>query len=177
MPLPRWVCLTAFLMVLPTTSPTAETGRLRPGAPQGAAVRFDGNYGSLPSAFEPNIGQTAPEVRFLTRGRGMTTFFTDTEAVMVLGRSEQAVVRMKLAGATKPRQAAGLENLPGISNYFIGNDRKNWRTDVPHYARIRYEGVYPGIDLEWYGNQRQLEYDFVVAAGRIRSRSRWPTRE
>ena len=165
MPLPRWVCLTAFLMVLPTTSPTAETGRLRPGAPQGAAVRFDGNYGSLPSAFEPNLGQTAPEVLFLTRGRGMTTFFTDTEAVMVLGRSEQAVVRMKLAGAMKPRQAAGLEKLPGVSNYFIGNDPKKWRTDVPHYARIEYKGVYPGIDLVWYGNQRQLEYDFVVAAG------------
>jgi uncharacterized protein (TIGR03437 family) len=143
---------------------------------------LDGNYGNLPSAFEPNTGQTAPEVRFLTRGRGMTTFFTDTEAVMVLHKSEQrphdgfdrpepppkveqAVVRMKLAGAMKPRQATGLEKLPGVSNYFIGNDPKKWRTDVPHYARIEYQGVYPGIDLVWYGNQRQLEYDFVVAAG------------
>jgi uncharacterized protein (TIGR03437 family) len=159
-------------MVLPAASPTAETGRLRrpsipiPNrAPQGAPVCLDGNYGNLPSALEPNLGQTAPEVRFLTHGRGMTTFFTDTEAVMVLGRSEQAVVRMKLAGAMKPRQAAGLEKLPGVSNYFIGNDPKKWRTDVPHYARIRYEGVYPGIDLEWYGNQRQLEYDFVVGPG------------
>ncbi|MGA2325613.1 MAG: SBBP repeat-containing protein [Bryobacteraceae bacterium] len=104
---------------------------------------------------------------FLTRSRGMIVFFTDTEAVMVLHKSEKRreVVRMKLAGAMKPRQAAGLEKLPGVSNYFIGNDPKKWRTDVPHYARIQYEGVYPGIDLVWYGNQRQLEYDFVVAAG------------
>ena len=168
------VCLAAFLMVLPATSPTAETGRPRPPsipipnrAPQGAPVRLDGNYGNLPSAFEPNLGQTAPEVRFLTRSRGMIVFFTDTEAVMVLHQSEKRrqVVRMKLAGAMKPRQAAGLEKLPGVSNYFIGNDPKKWRTDVPHYARIRYEGVYPGIDLVWYGNQRQLEYDFVVAPG------------
>ncbi len=72
---------------------------------------------------------------------------------------------MKLAGAGQPRQVIGLEKLPGISNYFIGNDPKKWRTDVPHYARIQYEGVYPGIDLVWYGNQRQLEYDFVVAPG------------
>jgi uncharacterized protein (TIGR03437 family) len=90
---------------------------------------LDSNYGNLPSAFEPNTGQTAPEVRFLTRGRGMTAFFTDTEAVMVLHereqrshdgfdrpgpplKVEQAVVRMKLAGAMRPRQTAGLEKLP-----------------------------------------------------------------
>jgi uncharacterized protein (TIGR03437 family) len=143
---------------------------------------LDANYGKLPSAFEPNLGQTAPEVRFLTRGGGMTAFFTDTEAVMVLHKGEQpshdalhrpdppakveqAVVRMKLAGVTRPRRATGLEKLPGVSNYFIGNDPKKWRTDVPHYARIRYDGVYPGIDLVWYGNQRQLEYDFVVGPG------------
>ncbi|MFB3132946.1 MAG: SBBP repeat-containing protein, partial [Rhodothermales bacterium] len=51
-------------------------------------------------------------------------------------------------------------------NYFIGRDRSKWRTGVPHYARIRYEGVYPGIDLVFYGtNQRQLEYDFTVQPG------------
>jgi hypothetical protein len=95
----------------------------------------------------------------------MTAFFTDTETVMVLGRTEQTVVRMKLEKAGKPRHVVGMERLPGITNYFIGNDPTKWRTDVPHYARIQYEGVYPGIDLEWYGNQRQLEYDFVVAPG------------
>ena len=158
-------CATAFLLVLSAASPAANTGRPRPGAPQIAPIRLDNNYGRLPLAFEPNLGQTAPEVRFLARGGGMMAFFTDAETVMVLGGSEQAVVRMKLAGAMKPRQATGLEKLPGISNYFIGNDPKKWRTDVPHYARIEYQGVYPGIDLVWYGNQRQLEYDFVVGPG------------
>ncbi len=124
------------------------------------------DYGKLPLAFEPNVGQTDARVRFLSRGGGMTTFFTDTETVMVLSRNrEQAVVRMKLAGAGQPRRAVGLEKLPGVSNYFLGNDPAKWRTDVPHYARIQYDGVYPGIDLVWYGNQRRLEYDFVVAPG------------
>ncbi len=166
MPMSRCVGLAIFLTVLSAGAPAAETSIPRPNrASQGAPVRLDANYGNLASAFEPNAGQTASEVRFLTRGQGMITFFTDTEAVMVLGRSEQAVVRMKLEGATKPRQAVGLEKLPGVSNYFIGNDPKKWRTDVPHYARIEYKGVYPGIDLVWYGNQRQLEYDFVVGPG------------
>jgi uncharacterized protein (TIGR03437 family) len=141
-------------------------------------------YGNLPLAFEPNVGQTDPQVRFLARGGGMTAFFTDTETTMVLSRSghanrpaglgrqkapasevERTVVRMRLENASRSRHATGLEKLPGVSNYFIGNDRTKWRTDVPHCARVRYEGVYPGIDLVWYGNQHQLEYDFVVAAG------------
>jgi hypothetical protein len=76
-----------------------------------------------------------------------------------------SVLRMKLAGANPAVQVTGLDGLPGKSNYFIGNDPKKWRTNVPTYAKVRYEGVYPGIDLVYYGNQRQLEYDFIVAPG------------
>jgi uncharacterized protein (TIGR03437 family) len=150
---------------------------------QPARVNPSRDYGNLPLAFEPNLGQTDGRVRFLARGGGMTAFFTDTETVMALSRRrqakkpeglgrleapadqvEQAVVRMKLENA-RPRRVTGLEKLPGISNYFIGNDPAKWRTNVPQYARIQYEDVYPGIDVAWYGNQGRLEYDFVVAPG------------
>jgi len=76
-----------------------------------------------------------------------------------------AVLRMKLVGANRSPRVTGLEELPGKSNYFIGNDPAKWRTNVPTYAKVRYENVYSGIDLVYYGNQRQLEYDFVVAPG------------
>jgi uncharacterized protein (TIGR03437 family) len=95
----------------------------------------------------------------------MTAFFTDTETVMVLGRAEKAVVRMKLVHGHAARHVQGIEKLPGVSNYFIGNDPKKWRTDVPHYARIRYQSVYPGIDMICHGENRQLEYDLVVEPG------------
>jgi len=75
------------------------------------------------------------------------------------------VIRMELAGANKNAQVAGANQLPGISNYFIGNDPAQWRTGVPTYAKVRYTAVYPGIDLLFHGNQRQLEYDFLVAPG------------
>src|SRR6266699_3030553 len=75
------------------------------------------------------------------------------------------VLRMKLVGANQAAKVAALDELPGKSNYFIGNDPKKWRTDVPTYGKVKYEGVYPGVDLVYYGNQRQLEYDFVVAPG------------
>ncbi len=76
-----------------------------------------------------------------------------------------AVLRMKLLGANPAAEISGLKQLPGTSNYFIGNDPKKWRTAVPNYAKVRYQDVYPGVDLVYYGNQRQLEYDFVVAPG------------
>jgi len=75
------------------------------------------------------------------------------------------VLRMRLVGANRAAEVKGLDKLPGKSNYFIGTDPKKWRTNVPTYARVKYEGVYPGIDLVYYGHQRQLEYDFEVAPG------------
>jgi hypothetical protein len=75
------------------------------------------------------------------------------------------VVRMQLAGANAKVEPVGVERLPGSSSYFLGNDPAKWRSDIPSFAKVRYAGVYPGVDLVYYGNQRQLEYDFVVAPG------------
>lgn len=85
------------------------------------------------------------------------------------GRSTD-VLRMKLVGANTAANVVGVDELPGKSNYFLGDVRENWRTNVPNYAKVKYQGVYPGVDLVYYGNQRQLEYDFVVAPGADPSR-------
>jgi hypothetical protein len=73
---------------------------------------------------------------------------------------------LRLVGANSSAAITGTEQLRGKANYFIGNDPKKWRTNVPTYARVKYQGIYPGVDLVYYGNQAgQLEYDFVVAPG------------
>jgi hypothetical protein len=73
---------------------------------------------------------------------------------------------MKLVGANANAPVMGSDELPGKVNYFIGNDPKKWRTNVPTYAKVRFHNVYPGVDVEYYGNQGgQLEYDFIVAPG------------
>jgi len=72
---------------------------------------------------------------------------------------------MQLAGASTVTRPLGEEQLPGVANYFIGSDPAGWHTNIPTFAKVRYAGVYPGIDLVYYGNQRQLEYDFAVAPG------------
>jgi hypothetical protein len=76
-----------------------------------------------------------------------------------------AVLRMTLVDANAKAKITGLEELPSKSNYFVGNDAKKWRTNVPNYAKVENTNVYPGVNLVYYGNQRELEYDFVLAPG------------
>ena len=128
-------------------------------------------YGRLPLIFEPNQGQTDPKVQFLARGTGYGLYLTADEAVLALqGNSRHSAdrnsaVRMKLVGANSTTKPAGDGQLPGISNYLIGNDPSKWHRDVPQFARVRYRDVYPGIDLVYYGNKGRLEYDFEIAPG------------
>ncbi len=74
-------------------------------------------------------------------------------------------MRLELEGAARAARAVALSPLPGKTHYFLGNDPRRWRSDVPTFARVRYAAVYPGVDVVYYGNQRQLEYDFIVAPG------------
>jgi hypothetical protein len=165
----------------PATSVNSQTAAAAPVEPDKATqVRFNEAYGKLPLSFEANQGQVEDRVKYLSRGDGFNLFLTPTETVLVLRtgsggtglhpdsgirNTKLAVLRMKLVGANPRPKVKGIEEQPGRSNYFIGNDPAKWRTNVAHFARVQYSHVYPGVDLVYYGNQRQLEYDFVVAPG------------
>ena len=156
--------------------------------PEATKQRIVETYGKLPLSFEANQGQTDSRVKFISRGPGYTLFLNSTEAVLSFPSRDRkgagarpsppgfsppsplpavgrTVLRMQLVGANPHPEVVGLEELLGKSNYFIGNDPSKWRTDVPTYAKVQYQDVYPGVDLVYYGNQRQLEYDLVVAPG------------
>jgi Beta-propeller repeat len=147
-----------FHAVSESTSTTAK-----PEAVSKAEV--EAAYGKLPLSFEANRGQTDGQVKFLSRGHGYGLYLTETETVLKL-RDESSALRMKLLGANPRPQVAGVDQLPGKTNYFIGNDPKKWRKDIPTYAKVKYEAVYPGVNVVYYGAQgRELEYDFIVAPG------------
>ncbi len=134
-------------------------------------------YGRQPMQFEANQGQTDSRVKYLSHGPGYTLFLTNNEAVLSLAKgvapaakkaaaeSQQAILRMKLEGGNASPQVSAGNPLPTHVNYFIGNDPSKWHSNIPTYSQVAYRGVYPGVDEIFYGNQQQLEYDFVVAPG------------
>ncbi len=170
-----------------------ETPGLRTSTDSDEAMRprLREAFGNVPLSFEANRGQTDSRVKFLSRGGGYELFLTSREAVMLLkngGRGSEdrgqespkgnsptpargsqlptsSVLRMQFVGANPRPEIVGEGELPGKVNYFIGNDPAKWRTGISTYSSVRYQGIYQGIDLVYYGNQRQLEYDFVVEPG------------
>jgi hypothetical protein len=128
-------------------------------------------FGKLPIAFEKNEGQTDRRVDYLARGPGYLLFLNGEEAVWNFKDSAApktpaaSTLSLSLPGANKHAKAKAEALLPGHSNYFIGSGPSKWVRNIPNYSRVHYMDVYPGIDLVYYGNPQQLEYDFVVAPG------------
>ena len=174
-------------------SPTSRwTGHSASYADPQARVKILDVYKDLPLSFEANHGQADGRVLFLSRTSDFTLFLTADEAVLAVHNMSNAaraldrieklqssvgkalldakpvasdVLRVRLRNANPGLRVVGTDELPGTSNYFIGNDPAKWKNNVPTYAKVKYENVYPGIDLVYYGNHKQLEYDFILSPG------------
>jgi hypothetical protein len=164
-----------------STNQTATTATAATPSSAAQKKNWSHDYDKLPLAFEVNQGQTASDVRFLAHGAGYQLFLTSQEAVLTLrqpqpasprrakgttslagsrkttGALKTSVLRMHLDGANPEAEIAGTKLLPGKVNYFIGNDPQKWRTDIPSYEAVRYQGIYPGVDLQFYGREQCLE--------------------
>ena len=165
---PRLVTLAA-IMVLTSLGLSLGSAAARDNRP---AAKFL----NAPLSFEPNQGQAASPVQFLSRGSGYALYLAPGQIVLKLARQSPAsadTLRMSLAGANFKAPAVGVARQTGVVSYFFGNDPKQWRTGIPTYGKVDYAGVYPGVDLVFYGNQRELEYDFVVAPGADPGRIAW----
>jgi hypothetical protein len=188
--LPRWFLLASVVLSIfsanSVAAPQAQESR------DAGQAQMQESYGRLPLSFEANAGQTESRVKFLSKGSGYGIYLTSDEAVLALRRrkcsephterqaaelqrsahvraeagcnDDTDVVRMSLAGGAKESVSpVGEELLPGTANYFVGSNPAAWRAGVPTFGKVKYSGVYPGVDLIYFGNQRQLEYDFAVA--------------
>ena len=147
-------------------------------AQRGTARNFD--LGKLPLSFEANRGQSAPQIKFISRGPGYRAYLMSNGMNLSLRtgkmdasagspspsatrRSRNLSLEFRLLGAAANPAIVGENPLAGRVNYFIGSDPSKWQRNVPTYGQIRYKNVYRGIDLIYYGNGRQLEYDFAIA--------------
>jgi hypothetical protein len=183
------IFLAALVGTTPSIAQQSGAARIAPRSVKGSTP-----YGQLPLTFEANRGQAVGQVKFLSRGKGYTAFLTAEGMVLTLhpSRSDatsksgnsaansqqpaRATLQFHLLGASRNAVVVGEDQKPGKVNYFIGNDRTKWHTNVPIYTRVRYKNVYPGIDLIYYGHQQQLEYDFAVAPGADPSRIQFQIR-
>ncbi len=161
--IPLFTLVVSAAMPLGGARADAEGASAHPQAVKG--------YGKLPMRFEPNVGQFAPEVRYVARGNGYSLALTGQAANLALrnpGEQQAAPVaalRFSLAGARAQPALIAERKEASVSNYFIGKDAVNYHAGVANYGAVRYRGVYPGIDWLVYGNPQQLEYDLVVAPG------------
>lgn len=132
-------------------------------------------YNKIPLTFEHNDGQSDARVKFLSRGPGYSLFLTERGAVLAIpaateskspsaktdltaGKStygKVSVLRVDLAGSRRPTRIEGEDLQGSVSNYFIGKDQAKWRAGVANYGEVKYEGVYPGIDVAYHGNPSQ----------------------
>ncbi len=168
----------ALLLSLRTAPAAARTDPLPPETtrPQIAPL------GNLPVCFEARAGPA----QFLARGHDRQLLLAPTSAQLTLCRVESAApasplrraeilprsargwtrtVRLEFLGANPQARIQGEGELPGKINYLIGNDPARWQVGVATFARVQVQELYPGINLTYYGNQQQLEYDFAIAPG------------
>ncbi|HEX8370743.1 MAG TPA: SBBP repeat-containing protein, partial [Pyrinomonadaceae bacterium] len=171
----KFVCATAFLAIfgffifygLAERQNSNEINYRLPAKREFVSPSIKTDFGELPLSFEANAGQTDEQVKFISRGQGFALFLTGRETVLSLRKNDfqtpPAVLRMRLDGGSQAPEVFGQNELAGKSNYFVGSEPEKWKRDVPNFSSVRYREVYPGIDQVFYGNGRELEYDFIVA--------------
>lgn len=151
-------------MTLKVSSSTEGNSGANEMTDANAPADVEQSFGKLPLAFEANEGQTDDAVQFMARGPGYGLFLTGERLALALDGPDETGfgLHLVLDGANPEAQAEGIGRLPGTSNYFKGSDPQQWQTNVAQYRKVRYDEVWPGIDVVYYGKQGQLEYDFVV---------------
>jgi hypothetical protein len=153
------------------------------------------NLSAIPLSFTQNNGQWPDSILYRANAGGATMWFTPNGAyyqftrripkadgastepdamvdpMQMPGREQERdsvetmMIKASFVGCNPKPELAGEDLLEYKCNYFLGNDQSKWRTDVPNYRSVTYKEVYPGIDLKYYGDGRQMEYDFIVPPG------------
>jgi hypothetical protein len=163
----------ALLAVLSVVTGLVNTSSVRSSsdkADKAPAVRHDlakvkESYSKIPLSFVPNHGQAYKNVKFTSRGNGYSLALAPTTFTLVQSRPSASVVQATLLGGNATAKMTGVEQLVTKTNYLTGSDPRKWKTKIPNYAKVKYAGVYKGVDLVFYGNQDLLEYDFIVSPG------------
>src|SRR5437764_13993758 len=158
MKLRTWISLLAILSLLPQLMIAAETHTSNRGTVATTALA------RLPMSFEP--AQTSG--RFVARGGSYRVSIGANDSYIAINNGisgPNPTLHFAFDNANPTAWLKGIEPLPGMINYYRGQDSRNWRLGVKTFAKVQAKSVYPGIDVIYYGDRHRLEFDFVVAAG------------
>jgi hypothetical protein len=180
--------IAVYLIALPAV-PWSSTDEMKSDTVDAEKAGVMDNYGKLPLYFIENDGQIDKKVRYYERGNGHSTFFTDDGVYLSLVKDvrketedisgtenskdrrvaerdlQRALIQLSFVDANKNPEITAEDVQEGRVNYFVGNDPEKWRTNVSTYSAVRYKELYKCIDIKFYGNNRQLEYDLIVSPG------------
>lgn len=123
------------------------------------------HYAKFPLSFETNCGQFPDSIKFMVHGGDNHLFLVQDGLILQSCKDKSASLEVKFARMNRQTLPKGEQEKQARSNYLIGNNRNKWLTNVPNFSRVQYKELYPGIDLVYYGNERNLEYDFIVNPG------------
>jgi Beta-propeller repeat len=151
--------LAACLASILAYQPNSRAAEQKPALSRAKATEAE-----LPLRFEPNQGRWDSSVKYAAHAGGFTLALTERGASLYFAGAKSRRIDISLLNAKSSPEIEGTRPLGFSTNYFVGK-REDWRTGVPNYSAVRYHGVYPGIDLVYYGNQGQLEYDFILQPG------------
>jgi len=181
--MPRWLggtVVAAVALVGVSASGSRPAEKTLAGVPRSDIAKA---YSRLPLSFEVNQGQAGAKTKFLARGNGYNVLLRPAEAEIRLrrpksgrllgalaekekgGQPERTSVKMRLIGANPNAAGRSEKKLAGVSHYLRGRNESSWLRNIPNFAQVRFDEVYPGVDVVYYGNQRQLEHDFIVRPG------------
>ncbi|HVK09511.1 MAG TPA: hypothetical protein VM597_12110, partial [Gemmataceae bacterium] len=148
-----------------TPKPEAEEAQDDAAPAAGRPLAVGTTPAGVPISFVENQGQWAdPDVRFSSVAGPVSAGFTDTEIRLTLG-SHRTPIDLAFEGASPAARVAGEARGEAYFNYFIGDDPSGWRTRVPTYASVRYEGLYDGVDVRVREGSGGLEYDVLLEPG------------
>jgi hypothetical protein len=123
----------------------------------------------VPIRFEPNLGQSEPDVRFLARAAGYSVAFLGDGSALYFfeagGGEQEYTLRVEFLGRNDEIALAADDLLPSVTNSYTGQDPSAWVAGIPNYGRLRARALYPGIDLIWRARHGDLEQVYQVAPG------------
>ena len=181
-----WMLAALLILALNGDMTRPKTPSFAAQATSAAPERLSDVCARLPLFFEANTGQADSQFQFIAHGAGFGLFLGSAESALEMrlprassaarlnplggtssgvGEAPPVVVRLKLEGANPIPKISGMDRLPTRVNYLIGSEPAKWLTNVPVYSRVKYDAVYPGVDLICYGSGQQIEYDFLVTPG------------